>query len=58
MIIDYGGFSFVIDKEIDFIMLNQCYENGCNCHNCMEREFDGCPIDEVDIDTILRSVND
>lgn len=54
MIVVYEGYDFVVDPDIDFLMLRNCYHNGCNCLNCTERVFDGCPIDEVDIDTIME----
>lgn len=54
MIIMYEGYEFIVDPEIDFCMLRNCYHNGCNCYNCHERVVDGCPIDEVDIDTLIE----
>lgn len=52
MLVNYEGYDFVIDPEIDFIMLYNCYMNGCNCLNCYERIFDGCVIDEVEIEDV------
>lgn len=54
MVINYNGYNIVFDKTIDFIMLQKCYENGCNCYNCQERVFDGCIIDEIDIDILCK----
>ena len=54
MIKNYKGMQFVVDPEFDFIMQLGCYYNGCNCRNCTERVFDGCIIDEVDIEDIME----
>ena len=57
-ILDFDGYKFVIDEEIDFIMLWKCYENGCNCFTCSERHLDGCIIDEVDLDILAKLQNE
>lgn len=54
MIKNYKGMQFVVDPEIDFIMQLGCYEAGCNCSNCQERVFDGCVIDEVNIEDVME----
>lgn len=52
MLVEYDGYKIIFDKEIDFVMLEKCYQNGCNCYTCTERVFDGCIIDEINIDDI------
>lgn len=52
MLVEYDGYKIVVDKDADFIMLQGCYRNGCNCYNCTERVFDGCIIDEINIEDI------
>lgn len=52
MLINYDGRDIIVDKDINFVMINKCYQNGCNCYNCAERIFDGCIIDEINIDEI------
>ena len=47
MLVKYEGYNLVIDPEIDLIMLYECYKNGCNCYNCIERFTDGCVIDDI-----------
>lgn len=54
MLVSYGDFEFVIDPEIDFCMLADCYRLGCNCYNCHERILDGCPVDEVDWEELFK----
>mgnify|MGYP003297714913 CR=1 FL=1 len=54
MLVNYEGYNFVVDPDIDFVMLQNCYHSGGNCLNCMERVFDGCPIDDIDIEELIK----
>lgn len=57
MLIKYEGYNLVVDPEIDFIMLYKCYENGCNCYNCIERFTDDCIIDDIYMDDLTLGKN-
>ena len=50
----YKDFEFIIDPEIDFCMLADCYRLGCNCYNCHERILDECPCDCITMEEILE----
>lgn len=54
MLVKWEKYEFVVDPEIDFLMLAGCYEYGANCYNCYDRVLDSCIIDEVDIESILE----
>lgn len=54
-VFEYEGYEFVLDEKIDFLMLRGCYLYGGNCYNCYERVFDGCILDEVDIEEIIKN---
>ena len=54
MIKNYKGMQLVIEPEIDFIMQLGCYETGCNCSTCQERIFDGCIIDEINVEDVME----
>ena len=57
MLAKYEGYNLVVDPEIEFIMLYECYENGCNCYNCIERFTYGCIIDDIFIDDLTLGKN-
>lgn len=57
MLVKYEEYNLVVDPEIDFIILHRCYENGCNCSNCIERFTDGCVIDDISIDDLTLDKN-
>lgn len=57
MLKKYKEYNLVVDPEIDFIMLYKCYENGCNCYNCIERFTDGCIIDDIYMDDLTLDKN-
>lgn len=57
MLVKYEGYNLVVDPEIEFIMLRKCYENGCNCHNCIERFTNGCIIDDISMDDLTLGKN-
>ena len=57
MLAKYEGYNLVVDPEIEFIMLYECYENGCNCYNCIERLTDGCIIDDISMDDLTLGEN-
>lgn len=57
MLVKYEGYNLVVDPEIDFIMLESCYSNGCNCFNCTERFIDGCIIDDISVDVLTLDKN-
>lgn len=57
MLVKYEGYNLVVDPEIEFIMFRKCYENGCNCYNCIERFTDGCVIDDISMDDLTLGKN-
>ena len=57
MLVKYEEYNLVVDQEIDFIMLYECYKNGCNCLNCPERFTDGCVIDDIYMDDLTLGEN-
>ena len=57
MLVKYEEYNLVVDQEMDFIMLYKCYENGCNCYNCIERFTDGCIIDDISMDDLTLGKN-
>ena len=57
MLMNYEGYNLVVYPEIEFIMLRKCYENGCNCSNCIERFTDGCIIDDISMDDLTLGEN-
>ena len=57
MLVKYEGYNLVVYPEIEFIMLRKCYENGCNCSNCIERFTDGCIIDDISMDDLTLGKN-
>ena len=57
MLVKYEEYNLVVDQEMDFIMLYECYKNGCNCLNCPKRFTDGCIIDDISMDDLTLGEN-
>lgn len=57
MLIKYEGYNLIVDPNTDFIILEPCYNNGCNCSNCTERIIDGCIIDDIPMGVLTFKQN-
>ena len=55
IVVAYNGQKLVVDPETGFVMDLICYEHGNNCYTCTERVIDGCIVDEVEIDDLIKS---
>lgn len=51
MLYTYAGREYVVDTDINFIMLSDCYHNGYNCCNC-----DYCEDCSEEMDFVLQQI--